>query len=189
MLFVVVIVLGSSQRESRASAQVVTASQISQDTTDARVFAVLFRRVNSFETLAKAAPSPDMPEAHLNAVLPTHFKLNDFDTANLLRVAASWQQQVAPIQLQLATLMSDYRDALASGPLIPGQTTAPPPEKKVLQAKIDAVTLQQRDALQNMMNNTDFQPLAIEVRGMFAGNQLLPPSPSAAPVTGPAVKQ
>lgn len=169
---------------SRAYPQSVAVSHtatVDQNSADAKAFATLFRRVNTFEKMAKAA-TPDKLEAKLNQVLPTRLKLVPDDKETLIRVASDWEKQVAPLRIQMVAAIQSFHSSLANSG-VGVVDDSPPPVLKDLQGQIDAVTLRHRDALQNQLRPADFDRVAVETRKIFS-RALKAGGQSAVPTSG-----
>jgi len=184
LLLGLVALSGQVCRAYPQSAAVSQTATVDQNSVDAKAFATLFRRVNTFEKMAKeaAAKTPDKPEAKLNQVMPTRFKLAPDDKETLLRVATDWEKQVAPLRAQMVAAIQAFHSSLANSG-VGVVDDSPPPVLKDLQGQIDAVTLRHRDALQNQLRPADFDRVAAETRKIFsralkAGGQI------AVPVSG-----
>ncbi len=150
--------------------QAATSSAPSADQTDARVFATFFRRENNYLRMAKAAPSPDKPEAHLNRVIPQQFQIDAIDSSSLEQVAANWERDTEVLRSQFLKVIAQFHGSFPNGRLKPGVDPTPPSALTDLRAQMDAVTLQYRDKLRNSMREPDFQRLRSNIWKAFANN-------------------
>jgi hypothetical protein len=132
------------------------------DKLDARAFAVLFRRVDTFEKMAEAADLAGQPKPHLRRTLPTRFKLSAADTDSLLRVATAWTTETAAIKAQRAMVIANFHKKFRGGVARKGMDTSPPAELKTLQAQLDSVTLRYRDLFHASMQDTQFQFIQLQ---------------------------
>lgn len=177
---------------SAASAQSIPTAVVplpNQDKTDARAFAVLFRRVSTFQLMAQAATSPTAPEAQVLHILQLRLKLGDFDTATLVRVAKAWNEAAGPLNVQVSAAVVQYHQSFPNGIAEPGQDVRPPIVLSQLQKQIDAMTLLQRDSLHNMLRDADFQQMQAEVRSMFGSTPTPTRSSKHETALGKAVQQ
>jgi len=147
-----------------------TSSQVTADELDARLFSVLFRRVNLYEKAAKAASSPDKPEARLNTVMPRTLNLTPGEADSLRRISLQWEQDRTPIHDQVRQVILKHHEAVTNNGSIPPIDTTLPGSLRALQGQIDAVTLHYRDLLRNEMPENDFQKLEVNLQTLFAGN-------------------
>ncbi len=110
ILFAVLAVIFCPFATAPAHAQQVPAqsSPIDIDKIDARAFASFFRRFNGYEAKAKAAQSPDKPEARLATVVPRMFQLNDNQVRSLRRIALQWQQDSKVVHDQVRATITQH---------------------------------------------------------------------------------
>jgi len=152
------------------------------DTLDAKAFAILFRRENTYLKMAQAAASTDKPEAHLDRVLPLQFEIESADTANFAKFANDWGRDTQALRANLLAAISRFQSSFPNGKVTPGVATTPPPELADWRAQIDAVTLQYRDKLHNTMREPDFIRLQANAEKTFASSiQGHPPTSIIAP--------
>jgi hypothetical protein len=170
--FAVLVLLSCPFPIRTAYAQTTPAAQSSPvdiDKLDARAFATLFRRVNSYEARAKAAPSPDKPEARLGTVVPRMFQLNDNQTSSLRRIALLWQQDSKVVHDQVRATMTQHHQNYQSSTQKNGPDQTFFLALQASQKSLDKITLQYRDALRNELAEADYQKLAAQARNVFAG--------------------
>ena len=148
------------------------------DQLDAKAFAILFRRENTYLKMAKAAASPDMPEAHLDRVLSLQFEIDAADVANFAKFANDWGRDTQALRTNLLAAITRFHTTFPNGRVGPGVATTPPPELADWRAQIDAVTLQYRDKLHNTMREPDFARLQANVEKAFASSNQGQPSTS-----------
>lgn len=141
---------------------------VNLDKVDARAYAVLFRRVNTYQKMSQAAASPDKPEAHLSNVLPLRFKLSEYDASSLRRVSAAWADEMVPLRAQIVATVAQFRNSFPGGIVRQGMDPTPPASLGKLQEQVDRVTLRYRDALRNEMRRTDFDRLQTQIRETFS---------------------
>jgi len=152
------------------------------DQLDARAFAILFRRENTYLKMAKAATSPDKPEAHLDRVLPLQFEIDAADVANFAKFANDWGRDTQALRTNLLAAITRFHSTFPNGRVGPGVATTPPSELADWRAQIDAVTLQYRDKLHNTMREPDFIRLQANAEKTFASSiQGHPPTSIIAP--------
>jgi hypothetical protein len=144
-------------------------SPIDIDKVDARAFATLFRRVNNYEARAKAAQSPDKPEARLGTVVPRMFQLSDNQTSSLRRIALLWQQDSKVVHDQVQMTMTQHHQNYQSSLQKNGPDQTFFLALQASQKSLDKITLQYRDALRNELAEGDYQKLAAQARKVFAG--------------------
>jgi hypothetical protein len=170
--FAVLFLLSCPYPSRTAYAQTTPSAQSSPvdiDKLDARAFATLFRRVNSYEARAKAAQSPDKPEARLGTVVPRMFQLSDTETSSLRRIALLWQQDSKVVHDQVQTTMTQHHQNYQSSLQKSGPDQTFFLALQASQKTLDKITLQYRDALRNELAEGDYQKLAAQVREVFAG--------------------
>ncbi|MBB5340341.1 hypothetical protein [Tunturiibacter gelidoferens] len=180
------VLFAASPASAQQAANAVTPP--SADSVDAKAFAVLFRRVNDYLRLAKAAPSPDKPEAHLSRVIPEQFQLTDDDTDSLQRVAHDWEHDSKILRSEFLKVVAQFHSSFPNGALRPGMDPTPPPALADLRRQMDEVTLQYRDKLRNTMLEPNFQKLRSDVQKTFASKLQGDASANASPVTAGEVK-
>ena len=146
------------------------ASSVNTDTLDARAFAILFRRENTYLAMAKAAASPDKPEASLNRFVPSALSLDAIQATSLEQIAGAWQKEVTPIRLQMTQAITAFHATFPNGRLRPGIDPTPPPQMRQLRAQIDQVTLSYRDQLRNALPEPVFQSALAIVRTKYGKN-------------------
>jgi hypothetical protein len=174
----------SSPLQAQSTTPVVSPANV--DTLDAKAFAILFRRENSYLKIAAAAASPDKPEAHLDRVLPLQLEIDPADTANFAKFASDWGHDTQSLRANLLAAISRFQSSFPNGRVGPGVATTPPPELADWRAQIDAVTLRYRDKLHNTMREPDFIRLQTNVEKTFASSLQgqTPTSYSSPSVTG-----
>jgi hypothetical protein len=148
------------------------------DKVDARAFAVLFRRVDLFEKMAKAADQAGQPKPHLRRNIATRFHLSPGDSETLLRFANAWTAETAEINAQGATAVVNFHKRFPGGVARKGMDTSPPPELGAIQVHMDSVTLRYRDLLRTSMSETEFQRVQSQVRETFGGTLVSKPAAS-----------
>jgi hypothetical protein len=168
-----VIFCPSATRPALAQQVNTPSSPVDIDKVDARAFASLFRRVNSYEAKAKAAQSPDKPEARLGTVVPRMFQLNDNQASSLRRIALLWQQDSKVVHDQVRATIAQHHQNYQSGLAKEGPDRTFFLSLQASQMALDKVTLQYRDALRNELAEGDYQKLASQVRKIFAGTSTL----------------
>ena len=125
------------------------------DKVDRNAYRTLFLRAAAYKKLADQADAAHTPKPQLRRILPARFGLSSADAASLERLALAYQNEIAPIHQQMALVITQFRNRLASS--LPGTDTGPPAEITELQQQEDAVTLRYRDLLRNSMSESDFQ--------------------------------
>lgn len=138
------------------------------DKLDARAFASLFRHFNSYEARAKAAPSPDKPEARLGTVVARMFQLNDNQTSSLRRIALLWQQDSKVVHDQVRTTITQHHQNYQSSLQKNGPDQTFFLALQASQRTLDKITLRYRDVLRNDLAEGDYQKLATQVREVYA---------------------
>lgn len=178
LVFLLAIISLASQFHPGAIAQTVPSNpaQSDSDRTDARAYAVLFRRAVTYQRMAQAATSPDKPEAQLNKVLPNRLQLSGPDAASLQRIASAWSAEMMPVRAQIVATVKEFRKSLPNGSAGAGVDATPPAALGELQQNQDAITLRYRDLLRNAMRTEDFSRVHGQVRTLFGGGQLTGPS-------------
>jgi hypothetical protein len=160
--------LGSPFQSQAQSVSSQTASLQDENQLDARLYAVLFRRVNLLGERAASAKSADAPEAGLPRVMPRQLNLSSFDAAALVRLSGAWYLEAAPIQTKIAATVKDFRSSLhdlANNAEANADSAA---QLQELQSELRAVTLRYRDALRNSMRNGDYQAMHTTLVQRFA---------------------
>ncbi len=181
--FAVLVLLSCPFPSRTAYAQTTPPAQstpVNIDKLDARAFATLFRRANSYEARAKAAQSPDKPEARLGTVVPRMFQLNDNQTSSLRRIALLWQQDSKVVHDQVRAIMTQHHQNYQTSMQKNGPDQTFFLALQASQKSLDKITLQYRDALRNELAESDYQKLAAQARKVFAGTVSTSDSQSAA---------
>jgi hypothetical protein len=92
----------------------------------------------------------------------THFKrqasLSDEEAQTLDRIAAQWDQEMAPIEARAQALIRVYQAQFPGGQLPHGQKPPPPPaELRSLTEQRDAAVLRGRDRLKTAFGEREFE--------------------------------
>lgn len=143
-------------------------SPVDLDKVDAQAFASFFRQFNSYEAKAKAATSPDKPEAKLGTVIPRMFQLDENQTSSLRRIAALWQQDRKVVHDQVRATINQHHQSYQSSLQHNGPDQTYFLSLQASQQALDKITLQYRDVLRNDLAESDYQKLAAQVRTVFA---------------------
>jgi hypothetical protein len=176
-------------RPLQAQQAISASTQLDIDKIDAKTFAILFRRENSYLKIARSAPSPDKPEAHLDRVIPMQFKLNDNDLANLENVANDWERDTKVLRTEFLKVIAQFHNSFPNGRLRPGVDPTPPSALADLRSQMDTVTLQYRDKLHTSMQEPDFQQLHSNLQKTFANNLQGEAAVSTSPLAAAEVKK
>jgi hypothetical protein len=139
------------------------------DKVDARAFAVLFRRVDTFEKMAKLADQAGQQKPHLRRNISVRFHLSPGDSETLLRFATAWTADTTAIHTQGTQVIANFHKGFPGGVVRKGMDTSPPAQLGVLQAQLDSVTLRYRDLLRTSMQESEFQRVQLQVRETFGG--------------------
>jgi hypothetical protein len=144
---------------------------------DAILYKHVFQHVLALKKRAEKADS----EGKDSKQFRTHFKrqaeLSDGEAETLDRVAAEWDQEMAPIEARAKLLSQTYKAQFPGGQLPHGQTPPPPPpELRTLSEERDASVLRARDRLKTALGETEFNRFHAFVKEKVAPNvQIIKP--------------
>lgn len=149
-------------------------SRPAEEIRDARAFATLFRRINIYNSMFRAAKSPDQPEAALPQIFQQTYGISEVDYASLTREARLWEEKTQAERLLLLAAIGRYRERFPNDVMSKGSDTTPPAELAQIKRKLDDITLASRDSLRNVMSEPDFQRFADTIRDAFASGLRVP---------------
>ncbi len=116
------------------------------------------------------ADASHTPKPHLRHLLADRFKLSDFDSASLGKLALAYQGEIDPLHQQTLTVIRQLHARFPLGIIPKGADASPPPKLMTLQQQEDATTLRFRDLLRSSMHQDDFQKLDAKIRITFGSS-------------------
>lgn len=147
-----------------------SASSSNPDSSDVRVFRILFRRDIQFRQLADEAEAGHAPKPYLRRLLSTQFHLNSANSEALDRISSEYQRDLDPIHKQALASVAKFKSRYPSGVLLHGFDNTAPPELTELQHQENALVLHYRNQLRNEMGDHEFLELQKNVRTAFGNS-------------------
>jgi hypothetical protein len=147
----------SSQAQKQAPFSAAVTSERVREAQEAHIYRLLFRQSITYNRLADEADAAGDPKPYFRRLMPNRFKLDDYDSASLLRLSLAYQVEIAPVRKQIDAAKDAFLAKFPFGFRYPGMDMTQPAEIGELQDRENAITIRYRDLLRNELSSEVFQ--------------------------------